>query len=202
MTTFPVLDKTCLDDKQKALWDELALGPRGVTTGGPATTRMPDLYNAWLQFPEFGHLMLRVADALRANDALDHKLRELVILTTSMLVNARVEYDFHAPLARNNGLGTRVIDAIGRGERPEFENDDERIIYQANVELVRAGSLSDSTRAAVVDAVGHRGLMLLIAVIGLYVIVGYTSNVADVQVLDGFAADDRKLADFYRGEHG
>ena len=202
MTTFPILEKAGLDAKQKALWDELTLGPRSVITGGPGKKRMPDLFNAWLQFPEFGHLALRLADAIRANEALTHKLRELVVLTTSMLLNTRVEYDFHVPLARKNGLPEPVIAAIGRGEKPEFTDDAERIVYQANVELVRVGTLSDSTREAVVGIVGYRGLMLLIALVGMYVIVGYTSNVSDVHLLDDFEADEQKLQDFYKGESG
>ena len=108
MTTFPILEKAGLDEKQKVLWDELTLGPRSVITGGPGKKRMPDLFNAWLHFPEFGHLALRLADAIRANEALTHKLRELVVLTTSMLLNTRVEYDFHVPLARKNGLPDAV----------------------------------------------------------------------------------------------
>jgi 4-carboxymuconolactone decarboxylase len=200
MTTFPILEKADLDEKQKALWDELTLGPRSAITGGPDKRRMPDLFNAWLQFPEFGHLALRLADAVRANEALTHKLRELVILTTSMLLNTRVEYDFHVPMARRNGLPEAVIDAIGRCEKPEFSDAVERIVYQANVELVRVGTLSESTRESVVGVIGYRGLMLLIALVGMYVIVGYTSNVSEVRVLDDFEADDRKLEDFYKGE--
>ncbi|MGO9931073.1 MAG: carboxymuconolactone decarboxylase family protein [Steroidobacteraceae bacterium] len=200
MTTFPILEKGGLDEQQKKLWDEMTQGHRSVITGGPEKKRMPDLFNAWLQFPEFGHLILRVADALRANEALSHKLRELVILTTSMLLNTRVEYDFHVPRARANGLPEAVIEAIGRGEKPEFSDPAERIIYQANVELVRVGTLSDNTRESVVGIVGYRGLMLLIALIGMYVIVGYTSNVSEVRVLDDFQADEKKLEDFYKGK--
>lgn len=163
---------------------------------------MPDLFNAWLQVPEFGKVMLRMADVIRANDALTHRLRELVILTTSMLLGTRVEFDFHVPQARKNGLAEAVIEAIGRGEKPEFADEVERVIYQANVELVRVGSLSDHTRESVVLAVGYRGLMLLIALVGNYVIVGYTSNVAEVRVLDDFEADEQKLEYFYKGKAG
>ena len=66
MNTFPVLSREALDDAQRCLWDELTLGTRGFYTGGAQATRLPDLYNAWLQFPQFGHLMLRLADELRA----------------------------------------------------------------------------------------------------------------------------------------
>ena len=117
-----------------------------------------------------------------------------------MLLNTRVEYDFHVPFARKNCLPEAVIEAIGRGEKPEFADEAERIIYQANVELVRVGTLSDSTRESVVGMVGYRGLMLLMALVGMYVIVGYTSNVSEVHLPDDFEADDQKLEDFYNGK--
>jgi hypothetical protein len=36
MMQFPVLGKNELDDKQRKLWDELTLGPRGFYTGRSA----------------------------------------------------------------------------------------------------------------------------------------------------------------------
>ncbi|MDR2856578.1 MAG: hypothetical protein LBV50_01875 [Novosphingobium sp.] len=35
MERFPILKKSDLDEAQRALWDELTLGPRGFYTGGP-----------------------------------------------------------------------------------------------------------------------------------------------------------------------
>ena len=58
MAEIPILRKDDLDAEQRALWDQLTLGPRGFYTGGADAKRLPDLYNAWLQFPVFGRLML------------------------------------------------------------------------------------------------------------------------------------------------
>ena len=68
MTHFPILGNDGLDQDQQALWDELTLGPRGFYTGGPAARRLPDLYNAWLQFPAFGQAMLRLGADLPDED--------------------------------------------------------------------------------------------------------------------------------------
>ena len=84
MERFPVLKKAELDGDQRKLWDELTLGPRGFYTGGAEAERLPDLYNAWLQFPEFGELMLRLGDAIRAKSELPGRLRELVVLTMTV----------------------------------------------------------------------------------------------------------------------
>jgi hypothetical protein len=41
MERFPVLGKADLDETQRALWDELTLGPRGFYTGGAEASGCP-----------------------------------------------------------------------------------------------------------------------------------------------------------------
>lgn len=200
MERFPVLGKEELDPEQRALWDELTLGPRGFYTGGPDAERLPDLYNAWLQFPELGEAMLRLGDALRAKTELPGNLRELVVLTTSAILGARVEFDFHVPFARNEGLSDALIEAIGKGETPPFSDDAERAVYEANVQLLRSAAMTPETRDAVVGAIGYRGLMQLIAAVTLYVVTAYTTNVARVKLADDFSADPDMLKDFFAGK--
>jgi 4-carboxymuconolactone decarboxylase len=196
---FPILRKDDLNADQRALWDELTLGPRGFYTGGAEAERVPDLYNAWLQFPEFGRLMLRLGDELRACSELSGKLRELVVLTTSAMLGARVEYEFHIPFARDQGLSDALIAAIGAGETPPFADAAERIIYEANVQLLRSATLAAHTREEVIGVLGHRGMIQLIAAISLYVITAYTTNVARVRLAEDFSADPEKLNAFFAG---
>lgn len=200
MTHFPILGNDGLDQDQQALWDELTLGPRGFYTGGPAARRLPDLYNAWLQFPAFGQAMLRLGDELRAHSELPGKLRELVVLTTSAQLGARVEYEFHIPFALNEGLSESIVAAIGDGSEPDFSDDVERTIYEANLQLLRSATLTEGTRRDVVRILGHRGLMQLIAAVTLYVATAYTTNVARVQLAEDFAADPEKLKAFFSGK--
>jgi alkylhydroperoxidase family enzyme len=200
MTTFPILDKSLLDDDQGALWDELTLGERGFYCGGPDSRRVPDLYNAWLQFPEFGRAMFRIGDGVRKGGKLPGKLRELMVLTTSSTLGARVEYDFHIPFARAEGLSEAVIEAIGRGEAPVFADEAERIVYEANMQLITTATLTPKTREEVVGMIGFSGLMQLIATSLLYVAVAYTTNVAEVKLADDFSADPDELETFFTGK--
>lgn len=200
MERFPVLKKTELDAPQRALWDELTLGPRGFYTGGAEAERLPDLYNAWLQFPEFGELMLRLGDVLRTRTRLPGRLRELIVLTSSALLGARVEFDFHIPFARNEGLSDALIDAIGEGREPPFADAVERVVYQANVQLLRAATLSAETREEAIALLGHRGVTEVIAAVTLYAATAWTTNVARVELADDFSADPRMLKDFFAGK--
>jgi 4-carboxymuconolactone decarboxylase len=200
MNDFPVLKKSELNAKQTELWNELTLGPRGFYTGGAAAERLPDLYNAWLQFPEFGQLMLRLGDEIRKSSGLAGNLRELLILTASALLGARVEYEFHIPFARNEGLADEVITAIGKGSTPRFSKNTERVVYDAVVQLLTSATLTESTRAEVIAILGFPGLIQLIGTLSLYVITAYTTNVARVKLADDFAADPSKLRDFFAGK--
>jgi alkylhydroperoxidase family enzyme len=200
MNEFPILTKADLDPKQTVLWDELTRGPRGFYTGGPDAKRLPDLYNAWLQFPEFGQLLLRLGDEIRAHTALAGKYRELVVLTTSAMLGARVEYEFHVPFAQNEGLPENVITAIGAGTVPSFLDQGERIIYEANVQFLKTATLTEQARGDVIELIGFDGMVQLIAAISLYVITAYTTNVARVKLAKDFSADPEVLKAFFAGK--
>ncbi len=200
MERFPVLAKADLDEPQRALWDELTLGPRGFYTGGAEAERLPDLYNAWLQFPEFGALMIRLGDALRACTELSGRLRELVVLTTSAMLGARVEFDFHVPFARGEGLPDAVIAALAEGREPDFGDPAERIVHAANVQLLRTATLAPGLREEAIAVLGHRGLTQLIACVTLYAVTAWTTNVARVKLADDFSADPQMLKDFFAGK--
>lgn len=202
MERFPVLGKADLDETQRMLWDELTLGPRGFYTGGAEATRLPDLYNAWLQFPEFGALMIKLGEVLRTKTQLSGRLRELIVLTTSAMLGARVEFDFHVPFARNEGLSEALIEAIGRGEEPPFADAEERAVYAANVELLRQGTLTAGTREQAIAVLGHRGVTEVIATVSLYAVTAWTTNVARVKLADDFSADPQRLKDYFSGKGG
>ena len=200
MERFPVLSKDQLDEKQRALWDELTLGPRGFYTGGAEAERLPDLYNAWLQFPEFGDLMVKLGGAIRANTALPGRLRELIVLTTSAKLGALVEFDFHVPFAENEGLPGAVIAALRAGAQPVFAEQDQRIAHAANLQLLATGALEHDTREEAIAAFGYPGVMALIAIVSMYVVTAYTTNVARVKLAEDFSADPEKLKDFFAGK--
>jgi 4-carboxymuconolactone decarboxylase len=201
MTTFPILQKSDLKDPdQLTFWDELTLGPRGFYTGGPDSKRLPDLYNAWMQFPEFGQLILKIGEEVRTHDReLPGNLRELVVLTTSAILGARVEYEFHIPFAKDQGLADDVIAAIGEGKTPTFTKEVERVVYEANVQFIRTATLTEKIRDDVIRLLGFQGMIHLIAAVTLYVATAYTTNVARVKLADGFSADPNKLKDFFAG---
>ncbi len=199
MTDFPVLAKADLNPVQLAFWNKITTGTRGFYSGGPNAKRLPQLYNAYLQFPEFGEMITQLADAIRAKSELTGRMRELMVLTTSAKLGTRVEYDFHVPFAKDQGLSDAVIVAIGDGKTPPFEDHADQVIYEANVQLLETATLTAKTRNEVVELIGYPGLMQLMSVAMLYVITAYISNVAKVELADDFSADPDHLKNFYAG---
>lgn len=200
MTGFPHVTKEQLDPQQREYWDELTLGPRGFYTGGPDTQRLPDLYNAWMQFPEFGRIMLQVGDAIRMRKDLPGQLREIIVLVTSARLGAMVEFDFHVPFALNEGLPQELVDEIRAGRMPPFADDAQRATWEANVQLLETATLTPDTRDRLVSAIGYPGLVELFATVMLYVVTAWTTNVARVKLAEDFSADPQMLKDFFAGK--
>ncbi len=199
MLEFPMLQKADLDERQLPLWNELTLGPRGFYCGGADARRVPDLYNAWLQFPEFGQLMIRLGDEIRSKADLPGKHRELIVLTTSALLGAWVEFDFHVPFAVNEGLSDSVISALRAGSRPLFDDAEEAAVHDANAQLLRTGALAAETRERLIGALGFPGVVQFIAAVTLYVVTAYTTNIARVKLAEDFSADPEQLRSFFAG---
>lgn len=200
MAAFPPVTRDGLDEEQRRLWDELTLGPRGFYTGGPETRRLPDLYNAWIQFPEFGTLMLRLGDTVRGAGALSGKLREMVVLVVSARLGAMVEFDFHVPFACNEGWPDEAIAAMRAGTAPAFAAEVEALAHAAILELLDTATLAPQTQAGLVAAIGHPGVVQLMACVMLYVVTAWTSNVARVQLAEDFSVDPEQLARFFAGQ--
>jgi 4-carboxymuconolactone decarboxylase len=116
------------------------------------------------------------------------------------MLGASVEFDFHVPFAQNEGLPDALIAAIGAGEVPPFADETERVVFEANVQLVRTGTLTHDTREDAIALLGYRGLTELIAIVTLYVVTAYTTNVARVKLADDFSADPQRLKNFFAGK--
>jgi 4-carboxymuconolactone decarboxylase len=90
-----------------------------------------------------------------------------------------------APLAEKAGVSAAAVEAIRRVETPRFEQPDEGLVYRICAELFDTRRLSDEAFNRGVAALGERGLVEVIAIIGYYPLVGNTLNVFAVAVPDG-----------------
>jgi 4-carboxymuconolactone decarboxylase len=164
---------------QRDVARELAAGRRGAVYGPfvPA-----------LRSPELTRRLQKVGEYLRYEPALPPKLREMAILLVAREWTQDFEWDVHAPLAEQEGLGADVIAAIAGGRRPVYSDADEALVHDFFVELQRRGAISDPTYAAAVAALGEQGVVDLVALIGYYTTLAMMMNVARTPLPEGKAA--------------
>jgi len=131
-----------------------------------------------LRSPEFMCRLQRLGDYLRYDNALGQKLTEMTILLTARAWRQDFEWFVHAPLARQAGLATVVVDAIAAGRRPERMTEDEAIVHDLFDELQQTRAVADATYARAVDAFGEQGVVDLVGAIGYYSTLAMIMNVA------------------------
>ena len=176
MPRLPELELDALDDEQRRIADEITGGPRGGLSGP---------FRPWLNSPVLADRAQKLGAYVRYDTSLPPRLSELAILFTARHWTAQFEWYAHAPMARTGGLPDDVIDAIQRGDRPDFAADDEAAVYDFCVELYETSRVSDPTYARVVKHLGTRGAVDLVGILGYYALVSMTLNVFEVTVPDG-----------------
>jgi len=178
MSRLPALHREELDDAGQALWDQIvSTRPQGVvdSAGG---LRGP--FNPWLFAPEVGRRVADLGAHLRFGVSVERRLLELAIITTGARWKAEFEWWAHVPMAREHGVPDSVIDAIGRGETPTFERDDERIVYAVAQQLGADGHIDAATYAQAQALLGDRGMVEIVTLCGYYVLVSFTLNAFEV----------------------
>ena len=139
-------------------------------TGPPwsAILRVPDLVVPSLQ--------IRLHNL--NNSALSRKLTEFAILIAARHWTNNYEWNAHSPLAVAAGLSAANIAAVADGRRPEHMADDEEILYDFCIELLRNQRVSDPTYARAVTKFGEPGVVEAASLEGYYTYLSMIMNTA------------------------
>jgi 4-carboxymuconolactone decarboxylase len=161
---------------QRRVHDLIVAGRRG-RFGGP--------FQLLIRAPEICEHAAKLGEHLRWGTSLPDRLSELAIITTAEFWRAQYEWYAHAPLAEKAGVPAAAIEAIRGGDMPNFEQNDEALVYRVCSELFKTRRLSDTTFEEAVATLGETGLTEVIAIIGYYTLIGNTLNAFQVAVPDG-----------------
>lgn len=186
MTRLPYLRYEDLDASGQEVWDSVA-GSRGGDLVNDAGGLIGP-FNAFVTAPGVGRHLSRLGGRLRFRTSIDRRLRELAIITVGARWRAGFEWWAHERLAREAGVPDAVVDAIGGGEEPPIEADDERAVYAAARDLVTTGRLSQPAYDAAHELLGDQGMVELVSLCGYYTLVAYLLNAFDVPLPPGEAA--------------
>ena len=174
-----------LDPEQRQVLDAMLAGPRGGSgllsrereVGGP--------FAPWLRSPGFARRAQELGAFVRYRTSLDPRLSELAIIVVGAAWRADYEFAAHAPLAVRAGVPREAVEALARGERPAFEREDERIVYEFARELVEERRVADERYAAAIDLLGEGGTVELVGILGYYTLVCMTLNTFETPLGEG-----------------
>jgi 4-carboxymuconolactone decarboxylase len=164
-----------LSDEARVFYDAVLASPRAQ---GPARKiiqredgSLSGPFDAWLRSPELGIHFERAGMALRTHTVLSDKAREVAVLVVSRAWGADFEWWVHGIVARRHGVSEEVIDAVGHGRRPEFEDADCEASYEVAIGLVHHRQIDRETLERARRALGERGLVEAVTLVGFYLMV-------------------------------
>ena len=173
-----------LDATGQDVWDKITGSRPGNLVNEAGGLVGP--FNAFVTAPEVGRRMNSLGAAVRFGTSIDRRLSEVVIITVGARWKAEFEWWAHAQYAAQYGVPAAVIEAIGAGEDPPFEADDERIVYTAARELVTTGHLGQATYDTAAKLLGGDAAMVeLVATCGYYSLISILLNAFQVPLPPG-----------------
>jgi 4-carboxymuconolactone decarboxylase len=156
-----------LDERQRALHDRIKAGPRGTVRGPLAL---------FLYSPELGERAEALGEFVRFRSAFPPHLSEFMILVVARHLDCDYEWSIHAPIAKAAGVSLAVVEAIGAGMTPTFDNNDQELIYRFVVSLLKKHRVDDDSFEAFRSRFGERGIVDASCLMGYYGMVAHLLN--------------------------
>ena len=172
MPRIPEIDPKELSPEQRAIYDRL-MRERGHMRGP---------FAVWLRNAELCESTLKLQEMFAARVKLDRRLLELMILVAARLASAQYAWFIHEPHALKFGISPEIIQAIRERRTPDFNREDERLIYDLTVELNSTRTLCESSFQRGMAMFGEQVMVELVSAIGFYAMVAMTLNAFAVSV--------------------
>jgi len=183
MSRLPYLRRDELDQAGQEVWDGVVGSRAGdllTDSGG-----LIGPFNAFVHAPGVGRRLSSLGATLRFKTSIERRLSELAIITMSARWKAEFEWWAHARMAREHGVPEAVVDAIGRGQDPPIQAEDERAVYAVARQLADDGRLDFGTYATAQRLLGDEGMVELVALCGYYTLISYLLNAFEVPLPPG-----------------
>ena len=119
-----------------------------------------------------------MGDYLRYESALPPRLSELVILLVAREWTQHYEWYAHRDIALEAGLSLETVGAIAAGRNPDDLKEDETVIYDFCIELMREKEVSDTNYSRVFERFGERGVIDTVGIVGYYTLLAMVMNTA------------------------
>jgi 4-carboxymuconolactone decarboxylase len=165
-------------DEQKRIGEELFARLGGRASGPTAL---------YLHNPGFAQLFDGVRRHIADGFSLPTRLTELCMCVTIRFWSAQYAWTVHGPAAVKAGISADAIEAIRTGGTPSFEAEDEETLYAYVSALLAREKIAPELEQRALALFGEVGLVELVAVTGVYSLVGQTCAAFDLPLADGVA---------------
>jgi 4-carboxymuconolactone decarboxylase len=176
-----------LDESQRTLYDSLVANeiPWAESAGVQAKTSAGALlgpFNPLLFSPVLATAQLGVFRADKVGTSLSRRVHEVVVLTVGAAWGSHYELYAHSALARVAGLPDTLIRALATDQSPVFEFQEEAIAHAFTSQLVHKHRVDRNTYAEAARALGDKGVVDMVMLIGLYLTTCAIINAFEVPV--------------------
>ena len=172
--------EAAMTEAQKAAVAEAVSGIRG---------RVPAPMVAWLQNPELASRGQKLGELLRYQTTLEPRLSELAILVCGRHWTSHHEWTAHKREGLKAGMDPEVIAAIAARRTPTLRDAREQAVYDVSTTLLANGRVPQPLYAAGVAALGERGMVELVGILGYYCLVALTLNTFELGIPGSIAPE-------------
>ena len=169
-----------MTEAQKAAVAEAVSGIRG---------RVPAPMVAWLQNPELASRGQKLGELLRYQTTLEPRLSELAILVCGRHWTSHHEWTAHKREGLKAGMDPEVIAAIAARRTPSLRDAREQAVYDVSTTLLATGRVPKPLYEAGVAALGERGMVELVGILGYYCLVALTLNTFELGIPGSIAPE-------------
>ncbi len=169
-----------MTEAQKAAVAEAVSGIRG---------RVPAPMIAWLQNPDLASRGQKLGELLRYQTTLEPRLSELAILVCGRHWTSHHEWTAHKREGLKAGMDPEVIAAIAARRTPSLRDAREQAVYDVSTTLLSTGRVPAPVYARGVEALGQRGMVELVGILGYYCLVALTLNTFELGIPGSIAPE-------------
>jgi 4-carboxymuconolactone decarboxylase len=169
----PSLTPDDLNSAQRSFYDSLiaSYGPWAEKSGFEVIAADRSLLgplNPLLFSPALGAAQIEVFHADKSSTSLSPRVHEVVILTVGAAWDSRYELYAHSAVGKLAGLADDVVEALLAGRPPDFQNEQEASAHEFTRQLIGAHRVDTESYTRAERAFGHKGLVDMVLLIGLY----------------------------------
>lgn len=160
-----------LTDAQRALYADIAEGPRATNSPFPLTDADGSLegpFNAMLLAPAVGAPLQGLGAAIRYQTTLTAREREIAILALAVERQCEFEWYAHRLVAEQIGMTSEELADLAAGRAPSTASPAERLVHASTLQMLRSRTLDDALFDDARSALGTQKLAELVALVGYY----------------------------------